>query len=901
MGVIDRDLVRAINAGRCFAFVGSGPSIEMGVPDWTNLTKNAISELIPNGSVALVGKCNSIFSAGQYPKVFDLIEQHIGIQPILEYLDKVLVGNKATATTYKYMAKWPFCCYLTTNFDNYLEEFLNDEEISFALRKNSENDMRLLRDDASNIVFKVHGDTSTPDDIVLTLSQYKNFCTNEEHRVWREKISSILHSRDILIVGYSCSDPNFKDQLERAKLAVLPSHPIFMISDSFDLNAIRNLSKENIRIIPYKNPRGDHKELERLFRRYNPFIARRGSALIGDLHINFERAELAASLYMFTQLRLVDKNKSCIVKTYASAILKILIGLGVGAEMSRGAVSDILLKKTFAVSCMDPEKMDDAIACLHDAGLIVFGNSADLIRATQKGRDDILAVTEERKVVYERFEKSCRYFLNKEYSHLTDKAVDAVINSLNKGLLKAFEKRGLEIARSVFSDIEIDLPGATDILGVVNEASSFLPEGDPRIAFADLMLEIIARPCDAMKEYLAVLSQGYFAYHALGLEPTSSKLRSELSKQKAWILDASIILPMLAVGSINHGYAKDLMARIREVGLECYTTKKLLTEVCKHAQFAINNFSNIDPLSPQFLEGVLANSGFKQNLFLDGFAKWSLTAASPDFTYYLRGVLGDDYVNILDTSVKQKIEEMGIKVVNIDDWPGFVPENWGECTEYLEEIKKIRQKNGTYKNDDQCYAEAEVYCIHKISGAMFLSQSNVLNQINPGKNSMTWKPEGMYRYLSLFSSSPTSAELLYGCMFQDLYSAGLNIVDRNTIAQYVEPMVKQARMEMDREREKYEEALGKKHFDELREQFEEMPDEQKPFYSMRLAYYIAAQEAEKRKRAEANVAKAMVLKEFSEKEQLELHKLREEKKRKMKKNARKRLNASKKKKKRKKN
>jgi hypothetical protein len=49
---------------------------------------------------------------------------------------------------------------------------------------------------------------------------------------------------------------------------------------------------------------------------------------------------------------------------------------------------------------------------------------------------------------------------------------------------------------------------------------------------------------------------------------------------------------------------------------------------------------------------------------------------------------------------------------------------------------------------------------------------------------MTWKPEAMYRFLSLFSYAPISSDLLYDCMIQDFYYAGFDIVDKEIISQY---------------------------------------------------------------------------------------------------------------------
>ena len=123
----------------------------------------------------------------------------------------------------------------------------------------------------------------------------------------------------------------------------------------------------------------------------------------------------------------------------------------------------------------------------------------------------------------------------------------------------------------------------------------------------------------------------------------------------------------------------------------------------------------------------------------------------------------------------------------------------------------------------------------------------------------------------------------------DFYYAGFDIVDKQVISQYVQPMVKQARMELEKESAKYKQALGKKEFVRLREGFERVPDEQKPFYSMQFAFHAAGrammaaqrttdQEREAARRvveaAETRAETAEKAQRLTEKERKELERLK---------------------------
>ena len=96
-------------------------------------------------------------------------------------------------------------------------------------------------------------------------------------------------------------------------------------------------------------------------------------------------------------------------------------------------------------------------------------------------------------LVREKFERSCSLFLSREYPKLNAGGVASVIRAMHWGLVQAYERRGMEIARSVFSDDVVDLSDATDILESINSGSSGLAP-DCRAAYADLTIEVMLRP-----------------------------------------------------------------------------------------------------------------------------------------------------------------------------------------------------------------------------------------------------------------------------------------------------------------------------------------------------------------------------------------------------------------------
>ena len=77
-------------------------------------------------------------------------------------------------------------------------------------------------------------------------------------------------------------------------------------------------------------------------------------------------------------------------------------------------------------------------------------------------------------------------------------------------------------------------------------------------------------------------------------------------------------------------------------------------------------------------------------------------------------------------------------------------------------------------------------------------------------------------------------------------------------------------MQLDSEKARYEQAIGPEKFAQFSNQFDRVPDEQKPFYSMQFAFYVANQEIAKRKAAEATVKKVSEVKALDQRERREL-------------------------------
>lgn len=868
--------------------VGSGPSTAAGLPSWTQLATKSIAIAVHAG--ADQQELEDVLAEGLLPEVFQKCADVVGIQSLCDGLGE-LMNSDSVGSVYPILARWPIACYMTTNFDDLLLKALTAQCYPFVSKGNSSVDMVQLRADTRSTVFKLHGGLQAPDDVVLTRSQYDSFDNSEERKYWRDVLFSILRNVDVLIVGYSVSDPNFQSQLEWARELSAPNKPVFLLATGLSSDRIDELyTKFNIRVLEYDNADGCHRELIRVLRRYDPFIAGRESAWLGLDPIDEDEARLAGALHVFTKTRVEDDNETCLQSSYCALTLSVLARLPQGEVI---ALSDLLALVGDEIGALvDPPTMNRAIEHLYHHGYIAYDANESSVHLLKAGAERIAGSVAERNTIEERFDVACRMFLGALPETLGNASELAVVASIKHGIVEAFDHRGLEIASASLTDREVDVSTATDILSIINKRGGALDTLVERAAFADLTIKVLLEPGPEIKEYLASVSQGYFAYHALGWDTAVANERLAVARQRTWVLDSSILLFLLADGCLNHAYAEELLSRMSELGLAYVTSERLLNEVEGHARWAISRYVGQDIHSLDLLRGVAVTPGHRQNLFVDGFVRWADGRGTPTLARYLEECIGTSTNVDLRECLLRRMASLGIEVRSYEDWPAAssATDWFAERDDLAGRIRTERERRGTYRNMEQCTAEAEVILLARYENAAFLTPSSVLRGIADVDHRVNWSPEALFRFLSLFSTRAQNPETLYESMIETFFYPGFDIVDSARVTKYASGLAHQARIQLEAAREDYAKALDEKEFAGMIADFESVPDEQKPFYSMQFAHYVAvrasrAAEAAKRQTAAARTTGKL---DSKEKEELDLLRAKEaQRKRKALKRARK--------------
>jgi len=167
---------------------------------------------------------------------------------LIRILKKHFIDYVPTSTTYHdKLATIPhFKTIITTNYDKLIENAYGHKGQLLLEPKH----VPYLEQNKMNI-FKVHGDLSEPDSIILTRTDYNNFFKNGyENDVYWNVIKERISTKNVLFIGYNLEDPNVSVIFDRIS-DVLGQHrkECFFVSPDLPQLKINDLVKKNIHYI----------------------------------------------------------------------------------------------------------------------------------------------------------------------------------------------------------------------------------------------------------------------------------------------------------------------------------------------------------------------------------------------------------------------------------------------------------------------------------------------------------------------------------------------------------------------------------------------------------------------------------------------------------------------------
>lgn len=207
------NLAEALNSSDAVLFIGSGVSVWSGLPSWGGMLNELAEYLDRHGmnSELVRGEAahGDLLQAASYG--FDKLTRHQQgefIRLACRY------GSAQPSQLHRLLVSLGPRCFVTTNYDNLIEEALRLSRPGEFFRPPVTNrDLigmpEIVQARAINFIFKPHGDAGDTESIVLTREQYRMLLPGGERQSALESLKMLLVSRPVIYVGFGLRDPDF--------------------------------------------------------------------------------------------------------------------------------------------------------------------------------------------------------------------------------------------------------------------------------------------------------------------------------------------------------------------------------------------------------------------------------------------------------------------------------------------------------------------------------------------------------------------------------------------------------------------------------------------------------------------------------------------------------------------
>ena len=895
---MDQMLIEYINSGKAWLLVGSGPSIEMGYPTWEQLASIATGAAKAEHAEADTRKLDSALSKRDFPSVFEEAKTILGGPRLLQILSDNL-RPALPSKIYHWLARWPIPVYLTTNYDDELQRKLANLQLSYMAYSNCADHMSQLVPDFSGIV-KLHGDLRTEDGLILTASQYKAIDEAPDWEYWRSKMTAVFQMNRVIVIGQSLSDRNIKHVLQAAKKGSGVTQPVIWIAPNVPMKDRKELLENyRIRVVPYDDTDGRQKNLARLIECLNDFIPPRPVIRVQE---QIEKVSLlsnkpnaaAPGFFVFNEVckkgDFGERRIDIILSAMESALAEIndLGGFRlVDAFKLAGWPDAVKLDGNFMSQISDEAVKRGLFSRLNDQYQIME-NALTIAAQKRKGFEHMRG----------RFQNSLVLRTKREFPDLNDSQVSLLSSDIESCLSAYFKEGGLTLASLVFSG------GAArtvpvSIVPFITAASTRYDNLTMRQAFFKASIDLFLHPESAEREYLGRICQGFFAFHGLGVFGDAAIERLLLAKDTVWLLDSDTQIRALALGSSVNMMYREILSRLKSMGVRLFTTSNLLEEAREHLWFANNVIKENGPSSSYVFAAARGEAPFrKSNSFLEGFIRWIDAGNRSNWQSYLYEVFGStDYS---DVDMKKALDKIGLEVIDLREWPGFDVSHYYDVEEHTKKIadiweqaqRKLIAADSESPVDPQKKAkpEAEAYNIIKRerageyhiisepgagSSAWFVSYTSIINALEANRNvTITWQPDAFLSFASTLCDiiEPHLAEQAFERILLGIAQSGLSLLDDDTIARVFGTVIDQSRIKIEEVRREYSHILQIKYGESLESVLARVSPPNIPIVAVQIATQIAQEEAELRRIAERSTRIATERAERSEKELEKLQK-----------------------------
>lgn len=797
-------VLEAIASHRAILLVGSGPSCEMGYPSWSVLAERAGAEARKR-NVGLDDKVfRELVKNGRYPEALKAVERILGRKALCDFVLSLLnKGPDGSDTLYKIIARLPFACYLTTNFDNELKRHLDAEGRAYSVALNNKEDFYSFRDDMQDIIYKIHGDLGNPETVVLTSTDYTEFSSNPERAYFRQRLQMLFGMKRCVIVGYSLSDRDLSSVIESLKQTASELAPAYIfLPNATQFDVAEYAERFGIHVIPYKLQGTSHAALVKKLELYAAILE---GSVRDSTRVNVDSRN-AASLYLFRSLNKQANNVD--LDNYTLMTIPDHEGPG------------ITFVELFRISAIAQQnRLEDSLENLLSKGWIDLKDGK--YTRTRLGDDKVL----EAQSVFAQVRRFALAGFAGQLGLPSER--HAELSDLLHGCLASiFESRGDAVVRSIFDRANYTGGAMVDIYKAILPYAQRIDPPELRGAFVRAVYNFITKPTHHQRTYLVALAQGYFLYHMMGRESLHQAVQDEVLAHSVWYVDSNLLIPLVATGCANYKFARELFLQIKALGIRLVVVPSVIEEVRRHLKWAEEH----DPDDrSRFSLSMIAEG--QQNLFVDGYIRSRGEGRVRSFSQYRKSI-----EVLLFNNAKILLESYGMRYENPRQMAMWDTEAFRQIMRSLEER---RRKTMSFRRYFQVETDAELLYAMRLRIAKnqrdrvndsvgFFSQSTLFS--DEETEIRTWSGEAMFRFVQFISPVMKSEETLQECLQNELYNVGLHFIDSEKYSEFFKEDIDLAKVRFAEQKEQFRKFLQQPDQGDFDARFEALPDIQKPIF-----------------------------------------------------------------------
>ena len=200
-----KNYAKAIQEGYAAVFAGAGISVGAGYVDWKGLVAPFADEM-----------------GLDIDKEYDLtrvIQYYINYKRrrngVSQTIINKFISHEESTETIDLLTQLPVQTYWTTNYDKLLEKNLEKQNKKVDVKVTDKN-LTTNVYDRDVVIYKMHGDVSNPDEIVLSKDDYELY--NDTHSLFTTALRGDLVTKTFLFIGFSFEDPNLDNILSRIRV-----------------------------------------------------------------------------------------------------------------------------------------------------------------------------------------------------------------------------------------------------------------------------------------------------------------------------------------------------------------------------------------------------------------------------------------------------------------------------------------------------------------------------------------------------------------------------------------------------------------------------------------------------------------------------------------------------------